>query len=267
MKKEELIRRLESARMPDLMVSGHKEHLRKILLERAAAEQMSLVDRRRGTKGWGLNGFGDWLRLPAWRTAAASALALIAIGVVLGLVFYVIIPSPAAIAENVVKNDPGIQHRLTGSGEIMIVRVEIKGGMASVVCGRSVGDFIEADVDLGGRSVVSMRRFEAIYMPELTAAAQEKAVSIASADPNVKALLEKGGTVGKIFPIFSSFSGATVVGNVLKVTPAATLAVVPVELDGRTWMVEVNIEQERTEHIIQPQKWQVFTVYYSEIPL
>ena len=253
MKKEELIRKLENAALPDLLVVSHKERLKRLLLEKPASRK-AVADSPARWGGWNLTAIFNWLRAPAWRAASASAMALFIIGAAVAVIFYVSTPSPSAIAANIVKNDPGIQQKLGGTGEIIIVRVEVRDRIASVVCGRSVGDFIEADVDINGRTVVSTRRYEAVFMPELPVEARDSAIKIALTDPAVKEMVAQGGLIGRVLPIFSSISKITMVnGNILEVTPAASQAVVPILYNGKSWLVEVNLEGNRIEHIIEPQ--------------
>ncbi len=268
MRKEELIRKLETAELPDLLVVSHKERLRKILVEKPASKKVATgLSARQG--GW----FADiinWLRAPAWRAAAASAMALFIIGAAVALVVYFSTPSPSALAASIVKNDPGIQQKLGGTGEIIIVRVVVKDRIASVVCGRSVGNFIEADVDINGKSVVSTRRYDAVFMPELPPDARDSAIKVALADPSVQEMVAQGGLVGRVLPIFSSVSKIALVnGNILEVTPAATQAVVPILYNGKAWLVEVNLEQGRIEHIIEPQSnlSPYLKIHYADISL
>ena len=265
MKKELLIRKLENVGLPELLILSHRERLKKVLLEGAHARQMALKPTGFSGKKAGLGAFFNWLCVPAWRAAVASGLTLFIIGAILAAVFYVASPSPSVIAADVVKKDPAIQQRLSGSGEIIIVRVDVRDGMASVVCGRGMGDFIEADVDINIRAVVHTRRYEGLFMPELPQDAQGNAINIALADARVKAIMDKGGNVGRVFPIFSSISSMTVVnGNILKVTPSASQAVVPLHLDGKVWLVQVNLEEKKTERIMEPQSnsTNYFEIYY-----
>jgi hypothetical protein len=188
------------------------------------------------------------------------------VAAVLAMAFYTFNPSPAVIAADVVKNDPAIQHRLNGNGEIIIVRVDVRDGMASVICGRGTGDFIEADVDINVRTVVQTRRYEGLFMPELPPEMCDRAVKTAILDDRIKAIIDKGGKVGRIFPIFTSITGMTVVnGGYLKVTPEATRAVVPVELNGKTWLVQVNLEEMMTERVIEQQTGtgNYFDIFYT----
>jgi hypothetical protein len=263
MKKEALIRKLENADLPQLLIVGHRERLRRVLLEGvytgSESRNFSEAVSRRNI----FNSLVDWLRAPAWRMAVASGLALFIVAAVLSLVFYLSAPSPSVIAADVVKNDPGIQQRLNGTGEIMIIRVDVRDGMASVVCGRCMGDFIEADVDMNVKAVVSARRYEGLFMPELAPESRERAINIAMSDPRLKSIMDKGGSVGRVYPIFSSVSNMSIIGgSIIKVTPVATQAIVPVQFDGKTWLAQVNIEQNRVDRIVEPEAG---TAYYYEI--
>ena len=266
MKKEMLIRKLENVDIPELLITGHRGKLKAVLIEATSSMRQPLkVEMQAGDFMGAIRKGFEWLRAPAWRAVTASGLALFIVAAVLAAVFYIVSPSPAVIAADVVKNDPAIQHRLSGNGEIIIVRVDIRDGMASVVCCRGMGDFIEADVDINVRTVVQTRRYEGLFMPELPQEQQTKAIQIASSDPRVKSLMDKGGETGRVFPIFSSISRMSVVnGNILKVTPAASQAVVPILLDGKTWLVQVDLEEMKTERIIEQQSISphLFEMYY-----
>jgi hypothetical protein len=254
MKKEQLLKRLEHVDLPEMLIAGHKAALKRALLEGSIDQQAVNRYPSEGRIASWFEGFRAWWRGPAWRTALASSAALIILGAILGTVVYFASPSPAVIAADIVKNDPGIQQKLSGAGEIIIVRVEVRERMATVVCGRSMGDFIEADVDIPERSVVNTKRFEGLFIPEVPLEAQDNAVKIAMADPSVKAMLDKGATIGKVFPIFSSISSVALInGSILKVSPGATQAVVPIIVSDKVWMVQVNLEQKKVERIIEPQ--------------
>ncbi|MBN1375631.1 MAG: hypothetical protein JXA01_05715 [Dehalococcoidia bacterium] len=253
MKKEQLLRKLDNVDLPELLVVTHKESLKKALMEGTLARQYACRETAPGIGAW-LEGFLAWLRGPLWRTALASSLTLLLIGAVLGVSVYLASPSPAVLAADIVKKDPGIQQKLSGTGDIIIVRVEVREKVATVVCGRSLGDLIEADVDIPGRVIVSTKRFEGLFLPEVPLEAQDSAVRIASGEPSVKAMLDKGATIGRIFPVFTSINNIAIInGNILKVTPATTQAVVPVIMNDKVWMVQVNLEQQKIEKIIEPQ--------------
>ena len=144
MKKQTPIRKLENVEIPELLIVSHREKLKAVLIE-------GTVGMRRPGKAALPSGdfMGtirkalDWLRAPAWRAAAASGLALFVVAGVLAAVFYIASPSPAVIAADVVKKDLAIQQRLTGTGEIIIVRVDVRDGMASVVCAAAWGTLLK----------------------------------------------------------------------------------------------------------------------------
>jgi hypothetical protein len=82
-------------------------------------------------------------------------------------------------------------------------------------------------------------------------------------DPRLKSIMDRGGSVGRVYPIFSSVSNISIIGgSIIKVTPAASQAIVPVQFDGKTWLAQVNIEENRIERIIEPEAG---TAYYYEI--
>jgi len=264
MKKEELIKRLEKVDLPEMQIPGHRQKLRQVLIE--GATHGRLAERKpyavRGRRGFGA--FFNWLKGPAWRPALASALSVIVLAAIMAGLFYFAAPSPAVIAADVVKKDPSIQQKLSGAGEIIIVRVEVQDRIARVVCGRGVGDFIEADVDIYGRTVVTTRRFEGLFMAELAPEAHENAINIALLDPRVKPLLARGATVGRVFPVFSSISSITISnGNLVKVTPSAYHAIVPLYIDNKAWLVDVNLEEKKIDRIIEPQS--MFMPYFRLI--
>jgi hypothetical protein len=264
MKKEELIKRLERVNLPEMQVLGHRQRLKQVLMEGAV---FSLITEKKPYAGVSRRGFGaffDWLKGPAWRPALASALSVIVLAAILAAVFYVVTPSPAVIAADVVKRDPTIQQKLSGAGEIIIVRVDVQDRVARVVCGRGMGDFIEADVDISDRTVVNTRRYEGLFMAELTPEAHENAINIALLDPRVKPLLARGATVGRVFPVFTSISSIAISNNnIIKITPSAYHAIVPIYVDGKAWLVDVNLEEKKIDRIIEPQS--MFMPYFRGI--
>jgi hypothetical protein len=77
--------------------------------------------------------------------------------------------------------------------------------------------------------------------------------------------MDSGAKTGRVFPIFSSISRMTVVdGNILKVTADVSQAVVPVLLDGKTWLVQVDMQEMKIERLIEQQSNSphLFEMYY-----
>lgn len=264
MKKEELIKRLDRVKLPELRVAGHRAKLKQVLMEGTVVKGVTVARNRQSISGEGFWPFLRWLKGPVWHPALASIVSVIVLAVIIAGVFYIVEPSPAVIAADVVKKDPAIQQKLNGAGEIFIVRIEIEDRIARVVCGRGMGDFIEADVDISDRTVVTTRHFEGLFLSELTPEANESSINIALLDDRVKPLLSKGATVGKVFPVFSGISSAVIVdGNLVKITPAACNSIVPLYINGKAWLVEVNLEENSVTRIIEPQT--MFMPYFHEI--
>lgn len=266
MMKEELIKKLEHVELPDMEIPGHRRVLKQVLMQGTASSQLlgkEAYPSRSGSRLWAL---WEWLKGPWWRPALASALGMLILGAVLAGIFYAVTPSPSVIAADVVKNDPVIQQKLSGSGEIIIVRVEVRDRMAHVVCGRGMGDFIEADVDIHDRTVVNARRFEGLFVAELAPEANENAINIALLDSRVKPMLDRGATIGRVFPVFSSVSSIAISdGNLVKITPAACHAIVPVYVDGKAWLVDVDLDQKKVARIMEPQA--LFMPYFREMQI
>jgi len=262
MKKEELIRRLERVRIPEIIVESHRTELKKALMDMPAYGLKSATSKELGSIWQGLEGFWNWLREPVWKAGLASALSVFLVAAILAVVFYVASPSPAVVAADIVKKDPVVQQSLSGTGEIFIVHVVVKEPTVVVVCGRGMGDFMEAEVDINQRVVISTRHFEGLFLQELPLSAQDDAVKIAWTDPRAKEMMDRGGKVGKVFPVFTGISRITVSeGNMVKVTPTSAQAVVPITLDGKTLLVQVNLDERRAERVIESQK---LHIPYSE---
>ena len=253
MNKEDLVKKLEQAKLPELEVVGHRCRLRQMLIEGAVIvrgrDNVQVIKRPSDRLSW-----WAWLKGPAWRPAVASAVSLFIMAAIIAGVFYLATPSPAAIATDVVRKDPSIQQKLSGSGEIIVVRVEVMSNVARVVCGRGMGDFIEADVDITGRTVLTTRRFEGLFLAELAPEARSNALNIALLDDRIKPLISKGATVGNVFPVFSDISRITISdGHLIKITPSSYHAIVPIYLSDKVWLVEVNLDEKKIDRIIEPQ--------------
>lgn len=266
MMKEELIKKLEHVELPDMEIKGHKRVLKQVLMQGTASGRLLENDPYKVRSRSRVRSLWEWLKGPLWRPAMASALGMLILGAILAGVFYTVTPPPSAIAADVVKKDPSIQQKLSGSGEIIIVRVEVQDRMARVVCGRGMGDFIEADVDIHDRTVVNARRFEGLFMAELAPEANENAINIALLDSRVKPMLARGATIGRVFPVFSSISSIAISdSNLVKITPSACHAIVPLYVDGKAWLVEVDPDGKKVTRIIEPQA--LFLPYFREMQI
>lgn len=254
MDREELIKKLENLDVPELVVPAHRERLKYVLLTtppvRSFADAPNMWDKLCSKmRTW----IGS-LRQPAWKMTIAGMVAIFVVGAIFGIVTFLTAPSPAVVAADIVRKDANIQHSLSGNGEIIIIKVDVKNTTANVVCGRGMGDFIEAEVDLNGRAVVSTRRYEGLLVPELAQDIQADAINVAMSDPRVKDIVSKGAKIGRVFPSFSSISTVTIInGDLIKVTPDASLAIVPFDLNGKVWLVQVSLADKKIERILEQQ--------------
>jgi hypothetical protein len=254
MNKEEFINKLESVKTPDLVVKGHKERLKFVLLNMPSSAHSVEKLKTPVSISARIRAWIDSSRQPAWKLAVVGSMATFVVAAIIAIGMFLTVSSPAAVAADIVKRDPAVQQKLSGSGEIIIIRVDVKDRTANVICGRGQGDFMEAEVDLEVRTVVSVRHYEGIFMLELPLQEQSDAIKIALSDPKVKDMIDKGGKIGRVFPSFSSISSMTIVnGNMVKVTPATNLVIVPIDVDGKIWLIQVNLTESKTERILEPQ--------------
>ena len=161
--------------------------------------------------------------------------------------------SPVTLASNIVRKDADIHQALGGDGEITILKVDIANGTARVLCGRGMGDLVEADVDLNTKMVTRFQRLQGLFVPELTDLAQANAINIALMDPQLQEVLNRGGEIVRVFPSFSSMSAVTVIDDkIVRIQPDSSLAVVEVELGGKSWFAHINLDDGKAEEIIEP---------------
>ena len=209
----------------------------------------SMMWRARDVLTWGLMS-----RQPTWKTVIAGVLA---VALIAGLVIAVPSltgPSPTALASEIARRDPQVQEAIGSWGEITVLKVEITGQTAHVLCGRETGAVVEANVNLKARTVTSVERLEGLFVPELTEAEKAKAINIALADPRVKEILDKGGRISKVFPSLSSMSAVFIINDrVIKLPPTTNMAIVQIESEANSWLVHVNLDKEKVERIIEPQ--------------
>jgi len=57
-------------------------------------------------------------------------------------------------------------------------------------------------------------------------------------------------------PSLSSITGVSKIDeNTLRLVPGTGAAVVQIELDGRSWLIQTNLNDRMVERIIEPQTW------------
>ncbi len=250
MDKDELINTLENLDLPDIVICSHRENLGKALQDAAYP-----ADFEKRQAGYPRLSLLDRLRYqPAWKVASAGLAVCLVIAVLAVFLPLVTAPSPDSLAVQIARNDPQIARTLHGEGNIDVLHLKIEGRTAQVVGTRGWGDIVEASIDLDAGKVVSARHLQGLYLPELTEMARAHALDIAMDDPRVKQILDKGGSVGRIFPSFSSLSSASMVGSdMVKIIPDTNLAILQIESQGKSWIIQINLDEMQVENIIEPQ--------------
>lgn len=204
MKEEELIKKLESVKLPSIETQSHRRRLKMALLNADYLQRRPRVTTLGLAKSRVKGGIemirGLVSRQPVWKTAVAGMLA---VALIAGLVIALPLltkQSPVALAAEIAKNSPEIQAAL-GSEEIKAVRVLEIGDQKGTVLVRTEMVLVAAKVDLETKEVIEV--YDVLYdvpVPELTAADEQKAINIAKADPELQELFKQGATISKIQP-------------------------------------------------------------------
>ncbi|MDY6912362.1 MAG: hypothetical protein SVM79_08415 [Chloroflexota bacterium] len=250
MDKDDLIRKLESVAVPQFELQSHKERLKGELLNSDCLRERPRVSILGLTKlKEGVEMLREYIsRQPIWKTAIAgvTALALIA-------TLSIAVPSltgkpDVVLAAEIARNSPEVKIASGGEGEIEVVKVvKVVGNKGTVVCVAQRGQVVTAQVDLETEKVVEV---EALPMPELGEAERQEAIKIAKADPRVKELLDKGGSIGMLFPIYTG--GMITTNGKTEVLPTVMKVMVEIKLGKKTQLARVNLEGKKVEEVIEP---------------
>jgi hypothetical protein len=240
MKKEELIKKLESTELPKIELQSHRRRLRMALLDADYSErqrEVAILDvtksKVRGRVERMLEGLVA--PRPVWKTALVTTLAIaLAFGLTVGLPS-LIGQSPEALAAEIAQNSPDVIAAL-GGDEVETVKVlNIKDNMATVIVEGRMGGIVNALVDLYTKVVT-----QAVSGPQLTGEEKEKALSIAAADPRVQELLDRGAVIDLVLPMYVTFSGVNQeTGEIEEITE--TWAQMWINLGNRQWGVQVDL--------------------------
>lgn len=201
MREEELIKKLESVRLPEIELQSHRRRLRMALLNAGYLQrqrEVAILELAKSKVKGGIDIMirGLVSRQPVWKTALASVLA---IALIVGLT--ITLPgltgqSAEALAADIAQNSPQVQAAL-GDGEVQVVKViKVVDDKGTVICQGESG-VVTAEVNLKTKEVT------VVSMPELTEADKAEAINIAKADPRVKELLDKGASISKVSPMYS----------------------------------------------------------------
>ncbi len=255
MDKDRFTKKLESLDIPDILIEGHRRKLREALLSAAAVKGLRREETFLDSLDLQFDSFFRLWQRPAWKFAFSS---LIVVGIMLSLTFGFRLSgdvSPTVLASNIALASPELPGLLEGNGEIRVLKVDLADQTARVICGRDIGTVVQADIDLKERRIIRTQRLEGLFMAELTENMKTQAITIASTDPRVKQILSQGARCRKVLPSFSSLLGVSKLDeNTLKLVPSTDAAVVQIELNGRSWLIQTNLQDGMVERIIEPQR-------------
>ncbi len=240
MKKEELIRKLRSAELPKIELQSHRRRLRIALLNADYSErqpEVTISDLIKSKVRGGLERMRKGLvsPRPVWKTALVTTLAVVlAFGLAIGLPS-LIGQSPEVMATEIAENSPDVIAAL-GGDEVETVKISnIEDNMATVIVEGKSGGIVNALVDLYTKVVT-----EAVGGPQLTDAEKEKAIDIATADPRVQEVLDRGAVIDLVLPMYVTFSKVNQeTGEIEEVTE--TWAQMWINLGNRQWGVQVDL--------------------------
>ena len=180
---------------------------------------------------------------PVWKTALVTTLAI-----VLAFVLAIGLPSligqsPELLAAEIAQNSPDVIAAL-GGDEVETVKVlSIEDNMATVIVEGKMGGIVNALVDLYTKVVT-----QAVSGPQLTDEEKEKAINIATADPGVQEILDRGAVIDLVLPMYVTFSGINQeTGEVEEITE--TWAQMWINLGNKQWGVQVDIIRDKVVSI------------------
>jgi len=235
MEEEELIKKLESIKLPQIEIESHRRRLRTALLNSEYFKEQQRVGVFTQAKSK-MKGLFSWR--PVRKPALVSALAL---ALIISSVLFVpslFGPSPEVLAADIAQNSPQVRAAL-GSGEVQAVEViKVVDDKGTVVCKGELGIII-AEVDLKNKVVT-----EVVTIPQLTTADKQKAIDIAKADSRVKELLDKGASIGNVSSMYSF--GARINAETGETEEFfETLVTVAMELGEKSWAAYVDLTEEK----------------------
>lgn len=200
MKEEDLIKRLENVKLPDIKPQGHQRRLRMALLDTGYRKRQrqnaiwELVKSKvKGVKDAMIKGLIS--RQPVWKIATVGVCA---VALVLGLSLAIPFTpeSVYAQAEEIVQNSPEIRAAIGEVTEVKVINI-----VDGTVIAQGKAGTVTATLDLEVKKVTDLAFFTVD---------EQVAIDIAKADPRVQELLDLGAVIGKVSTLY--VSGA--VGNV-----------------------------------------------------
>jgi hypothetical protein len=159
--------------------------------------------------------------------------------------------SPIFLIEDIAKNSSEIKTAL-GGGEVKVLKAFVLEFNTSsqrgiVICNSgTAGNYIAAEVDTLGNQVTNI-----LSLPRID---EEKVKNIASSDITIKKLLDSGGEITAVFPVYSA-SVQTNMSTWQAELVSESLANVMIKLGTEQWVAQVDTDDFRVVKV-----WQVTRV-------
>jgi len=235
MKKEDLIKKLERASLPEIEITSHRERLKKDLLENYFPTK------------------NKWETFLMFRKAAFASLAVI---ILLLASFYFIYPQyTLAKMEKIVLADPQIKEFLEKGSILKEMKVIGNKGYA-LISPAQEGELLEikqeklagvlVEVNLKEKRVSRIERITPqIFLDEKE---EEKAKEIAKENPEVKKSIPKEAEISEVRSIPSELE-LIQKGEEIEVSPKEKKATVIYKLNEKKWEGRINLKEEKVEEI------------------
>jgi hypothetical protein len=159
--------------------------------------------------------------------------------------------SPIFFIEDVAKNSPEIKTAL-GGGEVKVVKAFVLEFTTSsqrgiVLCNsETTGNYVAAEVDALNNQVTNI-----MALPNID---EEKAEAIAKSDADVKKMLDNGGEITGVFPVYSA-NVQTNMSTLQTELVSESLANVMIKFGTEHWVAQVDTGEQRVVKV-----WQVAKV-------
>jgi hypothetical protein len=229
---EEIIRKLESTKLPEIELKSHRQRLRTALLDASSLKRQPVAAflisvRVALRKTISIIARGLFSRQPVWKVASVSAFVL-ALALALSLTLpFLSTDSVYAQAVDIVKNSLEIRAAMGGAEPREIQVLADDGDSVTLLITSDMGLFTtEVNLKSGGVVYVSV-------LPELTEAERQAAINIAEADTRVRELLDKGAVIVRISPRHYDYEVESEVVTVV------------VEVDEEVWFADIDFDEER----------------------
>ena len=195
------------------------------------------------SKRWKMNVLGQ----PKWKLATAvTAVVALIVTLTLALPSFGGDEDMALAAGKLAQNSEAVKAACGGEGEVEILDISTHDGKGYVLCTTNMGQLINANIDLDEMNIEAT---EPVDLPGVSPVEKAQAVDIAKTDPTVNALLENGGRINSVYPVYSFEWGAS--DTVQSWTPELDLMTVEVyhAEGGKITFVDIDPKQATIQSI------------------